>query len=346
MKRILRFTVIITLAAACALAAAFSSCVKKESYTQGLRYEFDERTGGYMVADIGSAYSSQIVIPSQYEGKPVTSIGVEAFAHCDFITGVVIPDSVVSIGNLAFYGTGLYKDVSKWENDALYIGKHLISVNEYKKGNFTVREGTVNIADCAFYECKELSGIILPDSVKSIGRYAFYGCEKIESFAVPERVTRIDNYAFQNCFSVKEMEIPDGVTYLGNGAFRRCTSLEKCVIGSGIAEIGDDMFNSCKALTQVVIPENAAKIGDNAFNNCVALASITIPHGVAFIGTQAFYYCTSLSEAIFVNKSGWAVSRSSGFAEKTDISSAELSSPATAASYLKSNYNGYFWKRV
>lgn len=351
MKRLLRFTILIVLMAACVLAVALSSC-KKESYTYGLRYEIDERTGGYRVEDIGSAYAAKIIIPAQYEGLPVTSIGVAAFENCDFIKEVVIPDSVISIGHDAFYGTAFYRDSGNWENDALYVGKNLIEVkelvgdNRYKTGNFAVREGTVNIADCAFYNCKGLTGITLPEGVKTIGRYAFFGCEKIENLTIPQSVKSIDNYALQNCTALVEADVPDGVTRLGDGVFWGCKKLARCSIGSGVGEISYYSFNNCSALAQVSIPQSVTKIGDLAFNNCKGLERVTIPQGVISVGTQAFFGCTGLKEAVFERTGGWAVSRSPGFAESIDIASSELSSPSVAAGYLTGQYNAYFWKRA
>lgn len=347
MKKLLRFAILIFFAIAALFTAASCSCNnKKANYTQGLKYLLDERTGGYMVEDIGSAYAEHLIIPSEIKGVPVTAIGASAFEYCDFITQITLPDSVISIGNYAFYGTGYYNDANNWENGTLYIGNHLIEVDRYKTGNYEIHTGTVTVADGAFYRCQNIASVTIPEGVKALGSYSFFRCEKIASLDIPQSVIRIGSYAFENCFALENIVIPDGVTYFGDGVFWDCTNLERCVLGGGITEIGEDTFKNCGSLMEVIISESVTSIVRNAFYNCTSLESVTIPQAVVHIGSNAFYGCTALTEAVFAVKSGWMVSRTQGFEDGREISSQELSDPLTAATYIKSNYNGYYWKRV
>ena len=347
-KRIIIISTIITilLVIAAVIVTVLFSCNKKPTYTQGLVYTLDESTGGYMVEGVGSASSAHLIIPPTVNGLPVTAIGAEAFQYCDFITQITIPDSVVAIGNLAFYGTGYYKNNDNWDREALYIGKHLIKVNEQKTGSLVIREGTVNIAACALYECKNLTRVTVPEGLKSIGFYSFYKCEQLVNIAIPDSVTRIDTCAFKNCSALKEAKVPDGVTYFGNYVFEQCTSLETCALGGGITEISYYTFNNCSSLTQVVIPESVTSIARNAFYNCGKLTGVTIPQGVGYIGKNAFYGCRSLTEAIFANNSGWFVTSSESAESGTDIPGESLSDPSAAAKLLNSTYSGYHWKRA
>ena len=89
-----------------------------------------------------------LVIPAIMEGKPVTSIGNNAFEDCTNLTSVTIPDSVTSIGESAFYGCTI-----------------LISIK--------IPNGVVSIGEGAFYGCTSLTSITIPQSVTSIGNETF-----------------------------------------------------------------------------------------------------------------------------------------------------------------------------
>ncbi len=104
----------------------------------------------------------------------VTSIEEYAFADCKVLASVTVGSGVTSIGNAAFDGTVYYSDDAKWDNGVLYIGGCLIKAKGLS-GDYTVKSGTLCIADAAFAGCTELTGITVPSSVKNIGDSVFSG---------------------------------------------------------------------------------------------------------------------------------------------------------------------------
>ena len=161
-------------------------------------------------------------------------------------------------------------------------------------GNWDFWEGSVD-------DGRYSGEIIIPESVKyedvnysvTYISLAFYNCKGLTSVTIPNSVTTIGNDAFHGCTGLTSVTIPNSVTSIGNGAFERCTGLTSVTIPSG--EIGKNAFEDCEGLTSVIVGDGVTYIGKNAFADCSNLASIVIGRGVSSIeGADVFYGCTSL----------------------------------------------------
>ncbi|MCM1440967.1 MAG: leucine-rich repeat domain-containing protein [Roseburia sp.] len=109
----------------------------------------------------------------------VTSIGGSAFYGCKPLTSITIPDSITSIGGSAFSNTAYYNNEDNWKNGVLYIGKHLIDAKDTLSGDYQIKQGTLTIGGSAFYGCKSLTSITIPDSITTIDDYAFCNCSEL-----------------------------------------------------------------------------------------------------------------------------------------------------------------------
>ena len=208
------------------------------------------------------------VIPSS-----VTSIGDRAFYGCDSLSEVVIPSSVTSIGDRAFAGCGSLSEV-------------------------VIPSSVTSIGDRAFKDCGSLSSIVIPSSVTSIGDWAFCGCSSLSDIVIPSSVTSIGDWAFCGCSSLSDIVIPSSVTSIGDWAFCGCSSLSDIVIPSSVTRIGNSVFRGCRSLSDIVIPSSVTSIGDWAFEGCGSLSSIVIPDSVTSIGCSAFFDCGSRSSIV------------------------------------------------
>ena len=293
--------------------------------TEGLVYKLSSDRTYFIVSNIGTASTSDIVIPADLNGLPVRAIGERAFQYAN-ISSITIPDSITSIGDQAFYSsrglTSVYiTDIAAWctidfgDNPLSYA--HNLYLNGELVTDLVIPDGVTSIGKSAFSGCTGLTSITIPDSVNSIGDwtfaycgltsvtipdsvnsigdYAFWYCDSLASITIPDSVTSIGERAFYNCGSLASITLPDSVTSIGIYAFYGCGSLTSIIIPDGVTSIGDSAFYGCDSLTSIVIPDGVTSIGNDAFEGCSGLTSITIPDGVTSIGYQAFAWCDSLT---------------------------------------------------
>ena len=301
------------------------------SYTKGLSYEYYNAGDYYIVTGIGSAKGTEIIIPSEYDGITVAEIEKEAFEGLSKITKVVIPSTIIHIGDNAFsnmkklntieynainstcYFNGTFKSAGQnGKGIALTIGSN---VKQIPDGLFRGDENTyLNITSVSFKGKK----------VKTIGVQAFQNCKNMEAIKIPEGVTKIDSFAFENCSNTKSLVIPSTVTTIAEGAFNNMYGLTdlqynvanvsipstgwiqdagknssgiKLTIGEKVKNIPARLFAGTESsfinLSSLKFAGTAVEtIGESAFYNCFNLGSVNIGEGVTAVSKSAFENCS------------------------------------------------------
>jgi len=231
--------------------------------------------------------------------------------------------------------------------NALYTYRSNIYVYlDLSDSNFT------SIPNNAFQLCTNLTGIIIPNSVTSIGTGVFDGCTSLSiidvdadnnayssqngllynkdktilirypegktgsTFTIPNGVTSIGDGAFSDCTRLTSVTIPDIVTSIGNGAFAGCTSLTTINVDVGNSTYSSQdgvLYNKAKTVliqylagkigSTFTIPDSVTSIQGNAFDGCTSLTSVIIPDSVTSIGYGAFWGCTNLTSITFATGS-------------------------------------------
>ena len=245
-----------------------------------------------------------------------------AFRNCSSLNDIVIPDTVKSIGSHVFRGSGIYEKAS----NVVYADKWIVDYTENLNGDVNVSDGTVGIANYAFYQCLTITSISIPNSVRSIGRAAFYQCAKLKTVDLPETLEVIEDYTFYRCDRLKGITLPPMLRSIGRSAFYKCgtiydegdvdtdddtlvipTNVEYigpyafygCGVKSTITSIDGDNTTTIKGIDKIIIGDGVKAIEEYAFYGFVSLKSIVIGNGVEKISTKAFYKCESLEDVVF-----------------------------------------------
>lgn len=194
---------------------------------------------------------------------------------------VTIPDGVKEIG-------GYYDDSKeKLWCGAFHECKHVTAVR--------IPSSVKKIREYAFLDCKRLKSVNIPFGVKRIENYTFSGCTKLASITIPDGVREIGEFAFCECSSLLRVEIPESVIKIGENAFGDCYRMRSITLPSGLVKIESALLSGCSALLSVSLPEKIEKIGDFAFLDCSALKTAKLPSALKKIGLWAFRGCESLA---------------------------------------------------
>ena len=303
-----------------------------------LRYTFDGdgvQNGLTLMKYIGA--SSEVIVPDG-----VTKLQYSTFSECrQLLTRVVLPDGLLSIPESLLNNCTNLKEVVIPES-VTTIGNHaFFGCASLEKINLPA--GLTEISQSLLGGCTALSEITIPDGVTAIGDSAFQKCASLTEIVLPQGLRRIDGEAFFGCTGLSYIDIPDGLETAGNwiaddsvqlrcsigssaaialsksdngfcvDGFRLCYGFDddgntngltvKRYVGSetevtvpdGVDSIGDSAFHRCTGLSNIVIPDSVVSIGDSAFYGCTGLTKLALPQGLKEIGVNAFLGCEGLS---------------------------------------------------
>ena len=214
-------------------------------YTTSDNKKIDLREDMFDAKIIFHQYRNQGVV---YFDRPITEIKATSFMSNETLTSVVIPNSVVSIGERAFcVCEHLIKVVLP--NNLRSIEYSTFGGDEELK-EIVIPDSVTSVGDYAFQECKRITGITMGRNVISIGQKAFWCCTNLTDIQIPDKVTSIGKYAF-NATAITEISIPDGVISLEEGAFRYCRKLRTLTIGKNVTSIDIGTFDDCESLAKI-----------------------------------------------------------------------------------------------
>ena len=155
-------------------------------------------------------------IPSEYEGKTITKIGDEAFAYCENLKQVTIPNTITEIGEKAFANSGLT--------------------------SVEIPASVKTIGKQAFSDCDSLERVTMHSDAEC-GYSVFYSCGSLEEFIFPNDMQKLNLGFFADCYAYRNVILPDSLTFIDSQAFRSYyTNTRNMYIPPSVTEIHEDAF--------------------------------------------------------------------------------------------------------
>ena len=291
--------------------------------------------------EIGAGAFSNTPITEIEMATPCDSIREGTFSNCPNLTKITIGEGLKYIGYKAFSNSPIkeanlpstLRDISSYaftgysssycpfindiqpENHIRYIGKVAYQCVDKNLEEYTIKDGTVTLADNLFENWQgNATTFHIPASVEQIGSRVFAGTQ-IKTLPEMPGLKRIGDEAFYQCKNLKKVTIPETVEYIGGGAFYGCSNiwsltynainaecerlmesnipLEKIVIGDKVRRLPRGIFSG-REFTEVTLPACLERIDEFAFYGCKNLTTINISDSIRYIGDNAFYGCSSL----------------------------------------------------
>ncbi|MDE7159723.1 MAG: leucine-rich repeat domain-containing protein [Muribaculaceae bacterium] len=181
--------------------------------------------------------------------------------------------------------------------------------DDIRRVEFTDESKCTEIGEYAFLGCRNLSEIILPASLETLGEGCLQECESLKSLSVPQKVKALPKEMLKWCGALESVELPRTLADIGARAFIYCTSLrsvtangaaprdiEGAYIPQGVEHIGSNAFGHCAALERVVIPASVTELESYAFAECTSLREAWLPANDCLLGELMFSGCRSLTD--------------------------------------------------
>jgi len=224
----------------------------------------------------------------------------------DSFSTTVLPDGTIQLDAINFNFNGAFVVPSSL--NGRIVSK--IGSNVFKNRNQITKiilPDTINsIGDSAFENCSSLQSVTWSPNLVTIGASAFKGCTNLDEVIIPNTVTNIDSYAFEGCTNLESVTLSNSLYAIGIGAFKGCTNLEEIEIPASVQHVDSSAFENCTNLTSVIVKRavtGITNLGSNVFDGCSTSLQIVVPQDRVAEYKNKVYWSSYRSKIIPDNSS-------------------------------------------
>ena len=302
----------------------------EEPPTSADAFDFTEQDGQIVITGLSGDGLTEVIIPSEIDGKPVRKIEKNAFKSRKNLRRLYVPTSVNSIGygilsecaalsSLSLPFTGETHRTEKGLKD--YPFGYIFGETPYSGGTATMQfyhdtssesvemahyyipetlktveirgiDGT-HLPYGAFYNCSALDKITIGGKITSVGAFAFSGTTAEIVWKNPS-IKTIGEHAFED-FKGETLTIPDTVISIEKKGYADCVNVKEFVVPDSVKYIDVYAFSYCYELESATIGKNVSALPVETFYFCTKLKTVVLPEGLTLIEDGAFDGCKALT---------------------------------------------------
>lgn len=259
----------------------------------------------------------------------ISAINSQSFRACKSLTNINIPNSLNAI-----------------EPDAFLYCEKLLEINVDNGSQFyTSLNGVLynkNQTEVIIVPGGKMGEIVLKSNVSKIGSFAFWGCKYISTVVIPNSVLSIGEQAFTYS-GLTTLQIPNSITKIETGTFKNCNYLSSITIPNSVTTIKDEAFMRCENLKTLIIPNSVTSIGEYVFYKLYSLKSLySYMQNPMVLSSKAFEYTNKANCTLYVPKeSRYKYIQTTGWNYFLDIVEfdATTSLKTSSSNDLEINYN-------
>lgn len=267
----------------------------------------------------------------------------KAFSKLTQLSYITLPEGLTTINPYAFQNTKVLQvrlpsTVQTISSYAFY------QVETLSKMFFPENSQLTTIGERAFYGCKSLKNIFMPNTVISVGTYAFYNCSTMDSIFLSDGLATLPTYMCSGCNNLAYIQLPKKINTISGYCFYNSSAnakLRSIRFPESLRTIENKAFSGFSKLDSIILPLKLSSMGTEAFSSCTGTKHIQLPSYISgYDGT--FKTCSSLKRIVCPSATPPTITNDpfSGGKAKSNIT-LEVPSFATSAYKLNSYWYAF-----